>query len=138
MAVTECSARASDGRWVTVTVETQGATGIPVEGEVVFVKDENKFGYRFTREDISQFFEYDEPADNTAMVGLFAYVQKEAPVSIKYNGPNFVDMDLKTVIMENKTQTMKNNFLRVWKGPGYASQDQLQLTSVACSTWPNI
>jgi hypothetical protein len=127
-----------DGTWVTVHINTTGATGIPDQGEVSFEKEENKFGYRFSHEDIIQFFEYDEPANNTAMIGLAAYVAKESPIAVKYNGPNFVDMDLKTVINESQTKEVQGNFLRVWKGPGHSSDDQEQMTEVACSTWANI
>lgn len=137
-AVSECTGLTSDGYWVTVHINTIGATGTPERGEVILEKEENKFGYRFTREDITQFFEYDEPANNTAMVGLASYVNKEFPVAIKYNGPNFVDMDLKSVIEEEKSRQLKGNFLRVWKGPGHAANDQFQLTNIACSVWPNI
>jgi len=138
LAVAECTGRTSEGRWVTVHINTKGATGLPDQGEVFMENEENKFGYHFAHEDISQFFEYDEPSNNTAMVGLTAYVNKESPVAIKYNGPNFIDMDLKTVIEEDKAKEAKGNFLRVWKGPGHAANDQFQLTNIACSTWLNI
>lgn len=137
-AVSECTGLSSDGSWVTVHINTTGATGVPDRGEVIFENAENKFGYRFSREDITQFFEYDEPANNTAIVGLSSYVNKEFPVAIKYNGPNFVDMDLKSVIKEGKARQIKGNFLRVWKGPGHSSDDQFQLTNAACSVWANI
>ncbi|WP_413944498.1 hypothetical protein [Bdellovibrio sp. HCB-162] len=137
-AVSECTGRASDNTWVTVHINTTGATGIPESGEVTFENEENKFGYRFTKEEITQFFEYDEPANNSAIVGLAAYAEKEFPISIKYNGPNFVDMDQKSVIEDGKTQPIKNNFLRVWKGPGHSATDQIQLNDIACSVWSNI
>jgi hypothetical protein len=137
-AVSECTGRTDNGSWVSVHINTSGATGFPDEGEVFIENAENKFGYHFSHEDISQFFEYDEPANNTAIVGLAAYVNKESPVAIKYMGPNFVDMDLKSVIEGEEARKAKGNFLRVWKGPGHASSDQFQMTNVACSTWPNI
>lgn len=136
--VSECGGRTSEGLWVTVYIHTTGPTGIPEQGEVKIENEDNKFGYRFSREDISQYFEYDEVSDNTAMIGLAAYVNKESPVSLKYNGPNFVDMDLKTVIQEEKVKGLQGNFLRLWKGPGHAANDQYQLTNLACSTWLNI
>lgn len=136
--VSECTGRTANGLWVTVHVETSGARGVPNHGEVVIEKEENKFGYHFSPENITQFFEYDEPANSTAMVGLIAYVGKEFPVAIKYYGPNFVDMDLKSVITESGPGISKGNFLRVWKGPGHGADDQFQLTNVACSTWLNI
>lgn len=137
-AVSECAGRTSEGSWVSVYVNTTGATGFPNEGEVVIENQENKFGYHFAHEEITQFFEYDEPANNSAMVGLAAYVNKESPVAIKYIGPNFVDMDLKSVLEADQAKAFKGNFLRVWKGPGHAANDQFQLTNVACSTWLNI
>jgi len=138
LAVSECTGLSKENTWVTVYINTVGATGIPDRGEVTFEREDNKYGYRFTREDIAQFFEYDEIANSTATVGLAAYVEKEFPVSIKYSGPNYVDMDLKSVVSDGKSGTIKNNFMRVWKGPGHAATDQFQLTNVACAVWPNI
>lgn len=138
LAVSECTGRSDDGRWVTVHVNTKGAKGLPDQGEVVVENEENKFGYRFGHEDIVQFFEYDETSNNSAMVGLVAYVNQEYPVAIKYIGPNFVDMDLKSVIEDGKGTESKGNFLRIWKGPGYAATDQFTLINVVCSTWTNI
>jgi hypothetical protein len=137
-AISECTGRNADGSWVTVHINTTGATGFPDQGEVVIENKENRFGYHFSHDEITQFFEYDEPANNSAMVGLAAYVNKESPVAVKYNGPNFVDMDLKSVIETDKAKLIKGNFLRIWKGPGHAANDQFQLTNIACSTWLNI
>jgi hypothetical protein len=138
LAISEYTGKTPDGIWVTVQVTTTGATGTASEGNVVIEKDENKFGYHFNHDDITQYFENDDSANNLAMVGVAAYVAKESPVSVKYYGPNFVDMDLKTVIQEGKAGEVKNNFMRVWKGPGYDANNQYQLTDIVCSDWANL
>lgn len=137
-AISECTGKTTDGSWITVQINTTGAMGVPEEGTVTIEKDENKFGYRFSHEDIVQYFENDDAANNLAMVGIAAYVKKESPVSVKYYGANFVDMDLKTVIQENKGGGTQGNFMRLWKGPGYDANNQYQLTNIACSVWGNI
>lgn len=138
LATSECTGRTQNREWVTVVVNTSGATGRPDRGEVIIEKDNNKYGYRFNQQDIAQFFEYDETANNTALVGLAAYVNNEYPVMIKYHGRNYIDMDHKTVIEESKSEIKADNFIRIWKGPGYPANDQFQLNKVVCSTWLNI
>jgi hypothetical protein len=138
MAISECAGKAADGSWVSVVVNTTGPTGIPDEGSVMIEKDGNKFGYKFARQDITQFFENDDISNNTAMVGLAAYVEQNNPVSIKYVGVNFVDMDLKAVVEQGQGIPTNGNFMRVWRGPGYDANSQYQLTSVVCSVWTNL
>ena len=138
LAIAECAGRASDGSFVLVQINTTGAVGLADEGMVTIERDGNRFGYKIAREDIAQFFEYDDFSDSSAMVGLAAYVAKESPISIKYVGTNFVDMDLKAVVDGNEGSGSRGNFVRVWKGPGYASTDQFQLTKPVCSVWSNI
>ena len=138
LAVSECGGRALDGSFVLVQINTTGTTGAPDQASVTVEKDGNKFGYHFGREDIPQFFEYDDVAAKSSVVGLAAYVQKEFPVSIKYVGANFVDMDLKAVIDGGKAEITKGNIMRIWKGPGHPGTDQYQLTKIVCSVWANI
>ena len=136
-AMAECAGVADDGSFVTLQMTTVGATAKPDEGAVVIERGENKFGYHFKPNEISQYFEFDDQANNSAVVGIAAYVDNNDPVSVKYVGPNFVDMELKVVIASGKTNAVKGNFLRVWKGPGHAATDQYQLTNIACSVWSN-
>lgn len=137
-AVVECGGRTKDGNFVTIQITTTGVVGVPEQGSVTIESGENKYGYRFGISEISQFFEYDEASDSSAVVGLTAFVQQESPRSVKYVGHNFVDMELKAVIDEGKVELPKGNFLRVWKGPDRAATDQYQLTKFVCSVWPNL
>ena len=134
--VAECTGRATDGTFVTVTVNTKGATNAPDSAEVSIERGGNKFGYRFAATEISQFFEYDDVKANTAIVGMGAFVKREFPLSLKYAGPNYVDMDLKAVL-DDATAGGQGNFMRVWKGPGYQAVDQYVLTQPVCSVGSN-
>lgn len=138
MAVSECAGRSSDGSLVMVHINTAGPTGVPDQGEVSIEKGGNKFGYRFSRNEISQFFEYDDVAAGSSVVGLSAYVGKDSPISVKYVGPNFVDQDLKAVIDGGKANALTGGIMRVWKGPGYKPTDQYQVSKPACSVWSNL
>jgi len=138
MAVSECAGRASDGTFVLVQVDTTGPTGLAGQGQVSFEAGGNKFGYKFQPADVAQFFEYDDAATKTAMVGLSAYVKKDFPLFVKYDGPNFVDMDLKAVVDSGKAEGLTGGILRVWKGPGHAATDQFQISKPACSVWSNL
>ena len=139
MAISECAGKAADGSWVSVVINTTGPTGIPDEGTVMIEKEGNKFGYKFGRSEITQFFENDDPSAQTAMVGLAAYVEQNNPVAIKYVGENFVDMDLKAVVEQGRNANQpKGNFMRVWRGPGYDANTQYQVTNLVCSVWTNL
>ncbi|MBC7370722.1 MAG: hypothetical protein H7326_04100 [Bdellovibrionaceae bacterium] len=138
MAISECGGKSAGGSWVSVVINTTGPTGIPDEGTVTIEREGNKFGYKFVREDITQFFENEDPSTGTAMVGLAAYVEKNNPVSVRYVGENFVDMDLKAVVEQGKGADAKGNFMRIWRGPGYDANSQYQVTNVVCSVWTNL
>lgn len=138
LAVSDCGGRAQDGSFVTIHIETTGPTGVPSAGEVAIQKNGNKFGYRFGQTEIPQYFEFDDQTNNSATVGLAAYVQAESPVSMRYVGGNYADMDLQAVIADHQTRDIKGNWLRVWMGPGHASADQYQLTEIACSVYGGI
>jgi hypothetical protein len=131
----ECAGRAEDKTFVRVEVTTVGANAKASEGRVTFERGGNTYGYKIAAADMSQFFEYDDAAKNTSVVGLTAFVGNESPVSIKYVGSNFIDMELKAVVEQGLADKIEDNFMRVWKGPGRASTDQYQLTKVACSVW---
>ncbi len=133
----ECTGRASDGSYVTVHIETSGAVGAPDTGEVTIESGGNKYGYRFTKAEMPQYFEFDDVSDGSAIVGIAAYVENEYPVSVKYVGTNFVDMELK-VVADDPAVKGEGNFLRVWKGPRHAATDQYQITKIACSVWSNL
>ena len=137
-AVSDCGGHASDGAFVTVHIETTGAKGIPSSGEVQIEKSGNKYGYRFGQTDIAQYFEFDDQTNSSTTVGLNAFANGDAPVSMRYVGGNYADMDLKAVIADHQTQDLKGNWLRVWTGPGRSSADQYQLTEIACSVYGGI
>ncbi len=138
LAMTECAARTSDQSLVTIKIETVGPQGKPANGEVIYEKDGNRYGYRFKGQFISQFFEYDDLERRSAVVGINAYVYDEMPIQVKYVGPNFVDLDLKAVIEDGSAPKGTGNFMRVWKGPGHSKTDQYQATHIACSVWANL
>lgn len=135
LAVAECTGYHSQKGFVSIFIDTRGAMGTPESGEVSFEKDGNKFGYRFGKEDISQFFENDDLSTGQAIVGALVYVNRESPVSVRYVGPNFTDMDLKAVLSDKTTLKNPENVMRVWKGPGHISTEQFQITSVVCSVF---
>lgn len=137
-ASSDCYGQTTDGKAVTIHIETKGALSIPSRGEILFEDGQNHFGYQMSHEDISQYFEYDETSDGSAVVGLMAFSHGEAPVSIKYQGPNYKDMDLKVILAEGGANNLKSNFIRVWKGPGYDSASQYQITKIVCATWPDL
>lgn len=129
----ECTGVTRDRAYVTVRVGTTDATGAPAAGEVIMEKGGNKYGYRFAGAEVAQFFEDD--ADNRAIVGVVAYVEKEFPVSVKYVGTNHVDMDLKQILADESVPKSATNLLRIWRGPGYASTEQIVADKIVCSVW---
>jgi hypothetical protein len=138
MANSECAGRAADGTFVEVEVATVNVMGSAGQTAVNFEANGNKFGYRVQANETAQYFEYDDTANKSAMVGFSAYVSKNNPVFMKYDGPNFVDMDLKTVIDSGKAPATSAGVMRVWKGPGHAATDQYQITKPVCSVWLNL
>ena len=136
--IAECTGYRKDTGFVTVHIETNGPTGTPNSGIVTFEQNENKFGYRFGKEEISQFFEFDDSSGQQAVVGALVYVNKEAPVTMKYVGKNYIDMDLRVIIKDKNVIKNPENVMRVWKGPGYSSTEQIELKGVVCSIWSNI
>lgn len=138
LAMTECAARTSDGSFVRITIETVGPQAKPQKGQVLYERAGNRFGYRFEGRYVSQYFEYDDLERNSAVVGINAYVYNEMPIQVKYVGPNYVDLDLKSVIDEGTAPKGTGNVMRVWKGPGHSKTDQYQATQIACSVWANL
>lgn len=137
----ECAGKTQDGSLVTVLINTKGATKSPDHAEVRVSKDGNKFGYRFGSEEISQFFEFDDSQKNWATVGMTAFVAAEFPISVKYDGPNFVDQDLGAVIETGANapggSSNSHNFMRVWKGKGYKAEEQYSLENPVCAVGSN-
>jgi hypothetical protein len=140
-AMVECTGQLKDRTFVTVILNTKGATKAPDHGEVQFEKDGFKHGYRFTAREVAQFFEFDDSENGKATVGLSAYVKGEFPVQAKYEGPNFVDMDLKVVIETGGNRPgdsdSPRNFLRVWKGPRFGAEDIVRMENPVCAVGTN-
>lgn len=128
----ECAGLLKDGSLVRVVVHTKGVTKAPDWAEVQIARQGNVFGYRFQSNEISQFFEFDEEQSNWATVGLNAFIKAEFPVIMKYDGPNFIDQDLRAVL-ESGIQTDSKSFMNVWKGPGFQGEDQYKIESPVCS-----
>jgi len=137
-ASSECFGKTSDGKNLKVRIETFGAKGEVKFGEVIFEDGANHYGYQLSKQNITQYFEFDDVNDGSAVIGLVAYSGNSAPVSIKYVGPNFVDLDLKTVFEKSSADLIRGNFIRVWKGPGYEITNQVNLNRLVCATWPEI
>jgi hypothetical protein len=128
---------------VRVDIYTAGTTGTLTAGQVTITPaDGPKRVYDIPVRDMIQFFESADGADQkTSTIGLSAFVNGENPVYIRFVGPNtFNDLikDLKDDTRKKRDEAMKKegkNALRVWKGPGYASDQQHSFKDVVCSVW---
>jgi hypothetical protein len=138
MANVECAGTATDGSFVTVHLETVTAMGLAGEGVITFDDGSNKFGYHMVPAEVAQFFEYDDIAKKEAIVGISAFVKKDFPIFVKYVGPNFVDMDLKAAVDQGQADQLTGGIMRVWKGPGHSSTDQVQISHPVCQVWSNL
>lgn len=132
-AFTECAGETYTGTIVKVTVNTVGTMG-SVTGASVRIepKDEPVREYVIEAGEIPQFFETVNPDGSRAFVGLSAYVEQNFPVQIRYEGTNFYD-DLTTVLRTPGRVKQPGNYLRVWKGPGFAGDQQHSFADVVCS-----
>lgn len=129
----ECLGETYGGIVVKVEVNTMGTMGSITGGRVTITeKDGAERSYAIKAEEISQFFEADsDTSGEGAIVGLSAYLDAEYPVSIRYVGKNY----------ENPLRSLKDpsrrkqggNYMRVWKGPGFAGGDQHSFADVVCS-----
>jgi hypothetical protein len=137
-ASSECLGKTSDGKTLSIRLETMGPKGAVTRGEIVFENQGNRYGYQLAKDEITQYFEFDEAGDNSAVVGLVAYAGGEGPVTIKYVGTNFVDMDLKTILESGVANNIRGNSMRVWRGPGYEPTNQVNISRIVCATWPEI
>lgn len=128
---------------VRVDIHTAGNTNSVAAGRVTITPEKGPARtYDLVPQDIPQFFESADGADQkSATVGLSAFVAGDAPVYIRFVGPNtFNDLvkDLKNTDRQKRDEAMKKegkNTLRVWKGPGYASDQQHTFKDVVCSVW---
>ena len=126
---------------VKVEIDTQGTMGAVAGGRVtISPKDAPVRAYDLNRAEIAQFFEsVDGPNDDRAIVGLAAFVSSENPVYIRFVGPNEtrdLTVALRDDARKKRDEAMKKsgrNALRVWKGPGYAADQQHSFKDVVCS-----
>jgi hypothetical protein len=132
-AYTECAGETYTGTIVKVAVNTVGTMG-GVTGANVRIepKDEPAREYVIEADEIPQFFETVNEDYTRAFVGLSAYVQDNFPVQIRYEGTNFEE-DLTKVLRAPGRVKQPNNYLRVWKGPGFAGDQQHSFADVVCS-----
>lgn len=135
----ECTGKVAREFFVTVRVATKGATKTPHQGEVIIEREGNRFGYRFSPESISQFFERDDSKKNLALVGLSAFIGGEFPVLINYSGKNYVDQDSKLVLedLAPTPEDQMENSMMIWKGPGFGPSETWKMNQVVCSVLSN-
>lgn len=90
--------------------------------------------YFLQPDDISQFFEgLRGPQKLIAMVGLEAYTNLNSPIMINYYGKNHNDRYLTDVIRDPSRAKEPGNKMIVWRGLGFASDDQYYFEDVVCS-----
>lgn len=131
-AITVCAGETFTSTIVTVTVITSGATGSVQQGSVTISPPNGPMvTYKIEKEDISQFFESQNDNGSRAMVGLAAYAGRENPISIRYSGTNYQE-ELIQVLRNPARLKEPDNEMRVWKGPGFAADQQLQFRDVVC------
>jgi hypothetical protein len=131
----ECMGVAGGGKYVKVFVQTAGERAVPSEGMVTIYDQENQYGYRIEKADLTQYYERALFNSPTTFVGALAYVLGENPVEIFYSGENFADQDLLTVLQTAGRQKIPGNEMVVWKGPNYGPTEQYNLTDVVCGVW---
>ena len=131
---TECAGETYGGTLVRVAIETMGVMGSVKEGRVDILsgRDGQTRSYAIRPDEVTQYFEFDnQEAQPRSVVGLAAFVNAENPVTIHYVGTNFARPVL-DVIRQPLRMKEPGNEMRVWKGPGYASDQQHQFTDVVC------
>lgn len=132
-AYTECAGETYTGTIVTVTVNTVGTMGAVTGASVkVEPKNEPPREYVIEADEIPQFFESVNDDYSRAFVGLSAYVENNYPVQIRYVGVNY-EGSLTKVLRTPGRQKQSGNYLRVWKGPGFADGQQHSFADVVCS-----
>jgi len=128
---------------VRVDIQTSGPTATVTAAQVTITpaKGEKRM-YEIPVRDVSQFFEATDSAEQkTATIGLSAYVNGDNPVYIRFVGPASIGeltKELRDEARQKRDEAMKKdgkNVLRVWKGPGYASDQQHTFKDVVCSVW---
>jgi hypothetical protein len=131
----QCAGETFSNIVVTVDVKTQGTFG-PVQGATVTItpKDgRNVRSYSVDSREIPQFFASTDGDNNErAIVGMSAFVNQDNPVYIRFVGTNRTD-DLIDALRDKARAKEARNTLRVWKGPGYGSDQQHSFKDVVCS-----
>lgn len=132
-AFTECAGETYTGTIVKVMVDTVGTMGAVTGAKVsIEPKGEPAREYNIRAEEIPQFFETTNQSGERAFVGLSAYVEMNFPVQIRYEGENYEE-DLTKVLRTPGRQKQPNNYLRVWKGPGFGGDQQHSFADVVCA-----
>jgi len=131
-AMTKCSGLNGDTT-ATIMMFTHGTVGFVQDGAVVISTRGNPNGIAYTlnHEDISQFFESTSEDGRRAFVGLSAYVNHENPVSIRYAGQN-IEIGLDVALHIPSRPKEPDCEMRVWKGPGFPAEQQIQFRNVVC------
>lgn len=132
-AYTQCAGETYTGTIVQVTVNTVGTMGAVTGASVrIEPKDEPAREYVIEADEIPQFFETVDQEGTRAFVGLSAYVESNYPVQFRYEGVNYEE-DLTKILRTPGRQKQPNNYLRVWKGSGFAGDQQHSFADVVCS-----
>lgn len=129
----ECAGETYGNTIVKVEVQTVGTMGGLRGGQVTIVpKDGPERTYEIRRDEIPQFYESTDGEPERAIVGLAAYLDAEFPVQIRYVGPN-TNTDLTRALRNPARKKVPGNSLVVWKGPGFAGDQQYSFTDVVCA-----
>ncbi|RZA06758.1 MAG: hypothetical protein EOP11_09495 [Proteobacteria bacterium] len=128
---------------VRVDIQTAGTLGAVSAGRVTITPKAGPARvYEIAPREIPQFFESVDGTDqDRAVIGMSGFVNNDNPVYIRFVGPNTLDEVTKAIRDEKRMkrdEAMKKegrNSLRVWKGPGYAADQQHSFKDVVCSVW---
>lgn len=130
---------ARDKTFVTVHIENSLVFGDNSRNQRGWVRISNETTrvesqYFLQPEDISQFFEgLRGPQKSIAIVGLEAYSNLNSPITINYYGKNHNDRYLTEVMRDSSRVKDAGNKMIVWRGAGFASDDQYYFEDVVCS-----
>lgn len=131
----ECMGVVGKGKYVKVAIQTAGERAVPTEGMVTVYDQDNQYGYRIEKADLSQYYERALFSGSTTFVGTIAYIQHENPVDLFYSGENYADQDLLAVLLTEGREKVAGNQMVVWKGPNYASTEQYSIDDLVCGVW---
>lgn len=130
----QCAGETFGNVIVSVAINTVGTMGYVTGGDVTITSKQGQVRrYSIRQEEIPQFFEsVDGQSPERAIVGMAAFVSHENPIAIRYVGTNHQE-DLTKVLRTPGRRKEPGNSLRVWKGPGFASDQQHSFQDVVCS-----